>query len=115
MKPIYSESKEEYMRTVFVKCIILGLFNLSTIDATEITTAIDSGYIHQVESILQRNPDLLNMKDDDALTPLNRASYKGQAEIVKLIDAVIIFYLFPQIRCCQISFGPERRSEYSGK
>jgi len=73
------------MRAVIVLNVMLSLFGLATVSATDITTAIDSGYVDQVLDILEKNPDLLNSKDTDALTPLNRAAYKGQTEIVKLL------------------------------
>lgn len=73
------------MRAIIVFNVIVSLFTLTPINATDIMTAIDSGYVDQVRDILQNNPDLLNLKDDDAFTPLNRASYKGQTEIVRLL------------------------------
>jgi ankyrin repeat protein len=73
------------MRAAAILSVILSVFSLTLINATDITTAIDSGYVDQVLDILQKNPDLLNLKDTDALTPLNRASYKGRTEIVKLL------------------------------
>ncbi|UCE25762.1 MAG: hypothetical protein JSU74_06895, partial [Candidatus Zixiibacteriota bacterium] len=73
------------MRAVILLCLVLGLIGFVSTQAADITTAIDSGYVDQVTDILREKPDLLNLKDSDALTPLNRASFKGQTEIVKLL------------------------------
>ncbi len=40
--------------------------------------AIDSGQVAQVKQIIEQTPDLLNVKADDGLTPLNRAAFLGQ-------------------------------------
>jgi len=45
--------------------------------------AIDSGLVAQVKSILNDNPELLNARNADKMTPLNWAAYRGQTEIVQ--------------------------------
>lgn len=58
---------------------------VSTVSSNEISVAIDSVDIETVESILNQNPDILNVKNSDGLTPLNLASYRGHLDIVKFL------------------------------
>lgn len=53
--------------------------------SSELSDAIDSGMVQQVEKILNNAPSLLNTKNTDGLTPLNQASYKGKIEIVQYL------------------------------
>jgi len=68
-------------RLIAIFCLLIAAPALGS----DISTAIDSGYVDQVKGLLQQAPDLLNTKDNDALTPLNRAAYKGQTDIVRLL------------------------------
>jgi len=54
----------------------------------DVYRAIDSGSVDLVDSLLRSDPQILNARNDNAMTPLNWAAYKGQTAIVKrLLDA----------------------------
>ena len=72
------------IRTVFILFLLGAIFSPSA-QAQDIYSAIDSGQIDRVENFLKRNPELLNTKNENAMTPLNWAAYKGQKEIVQLL------------------------------
>jgi ankyrin repeat protein len=59
----------------------IGLM-VSSLQAYDVYEAIDSGNVKQVIRMLEQNPDQLNAKNSDAMTPLNLASYRGHADIV---------------------------------
>jgi len=48
---------------------------------------IGAGDIEQVRRLLDQNPNRLNEKNDDGMTPLNHASYLGSSEMVKELTA----------------------------
>jgi len=67
-----------------------GLFIIllvSTLNADDIYEAIDSGNVEQTTILLEQNPDLLNTKNNNGMTPLNLAAYRGHVDIVaKLLE-----------------------------
>ena len=51
----------------------------------EIHTAVKSGNLAKVKSLLANNPDLIDARDEDNLTPLLWAAFKGHKEIVEFL------------------------------
>lgn len=73
------------MRIKLSLMAFICLYGTGSIYAAEISSAIDSGYVSVVSDILKDNPEVLNLRDNDFFTPLNRACLKGQTEIVRLL------------------------------
>ncbi|MFC1898571.1 ankyrin repeat domain-containing protein [Candidatus Cloacimonadota bacterium] len=71
------------------KVALLGLclfFYLENTLALPIHDAITQNNIDLVKDLLNENPELLEMKDESGLSPLNLAAYKGSQEIVKYLS-----------------------------
>lgn len=68
-------------------CVLLFLFVgcFAFASAQDIYEAVVNGDLVMVKEILAENPDLLNEKNADDLTPLNLACERGQAGIVDLL------------------------------
>ena len=58
---------------------------VSTVFGNDIFLAIDSADVAQVKSIIGQNPNLLNTKNSDGLTPLNLVSYRGNLDLVQIL------------------------------
>lgn len=47
--------------------------------------ACETGELEVIKSLLETNPDLINTMDDDKYTPLHRACYSNNVEIVEYL------------------------------
>ena len=74
------------MHTTLYIIVIICLFIATPILGNDIATIIDSGYVNQVKEFLKNTPELINSKDHEALTPLNRAAYKGKQILTNSLD-----------------------------
>ena len=74
-------------KSMNIVAILIASFCLSIMgaQAQDIYTAVSDGNAELVEEILTENPDLLNQKNQDALTPLNLAAQLGKPEMVTLL------------------------------
>lgn len=68
-----------------VVLILFMLVSAGTASSQDIYEAVANGDLLQVKEILLENPDLLNVKNDGELTPLNLACESGQAGIVEFL------------------------------
>jgi len=64
-----------------IVCIITG----TSLFSQDIYQAVRDGNIQLVEKFLKNDPNLLDAKNEDAMTPLNLAAEKDQYEIAKLL------------------------------
>ncbi len=75
------------MNKILYYVFMLMAILIYPVSAIDIYTAIDSGYVEQTVQLLEQNPELLNARNNQAMTPLNLAAYCGQVEIVgKLLE-----------------------------
>jgi len=74
-------------KSMNIVAILIATFCLSIMgaQAQDIYTAVSDGNAELVKEILAENPDLLNQKNQDALTPLNLAAQLGKPEMVSLL------------------------------
>ncbi|MEZ5198620.1 MAG: ankyrin repeat domain-containing protein [Bacteroidales bacterium] len=71
------------MRTIvpIILCAIIG----TSVYSQDIYQSVKDGNTEQVQKFLQKDPDLLNAKNQDAMTPLNHAAEGNQLEVAKLL------------------------------
>lgn len=71
------------MRTIvpIIICMIIG----TSVYGQDIYQAVKDGNTEQVEEIIKENPELLDIKDQNAMTPLNLAAQEDQFEVAKLL------------------------------
>lgn len=66
--------------------VLAGFFALcSACIAQDLNQAIINGDVASVRGIVQENPDLLNKKNADYLTPLNLAAEQGKLEVARVL------------------------------
>ncbi|MEE9443201.1 MAG: ankyrin repeat domain-containing protein [candidate division Zixibacteria bacterium] len=71
----------------FIFGMLILLIQIGFVSANDLYSQIEQGNLEQVKLILNQNPDQLNVKNANGMTPLNLAAYRRQAEIVKeLLD-----------------------------
>ena len=76
------------MKTIrgnIVLFFVLILMAVNHAGAQDIYLAVANGDMLQVKEILEENPDLLNARNENELTPLNLACERGQAGIVDFL------------------------------
>lgn len=71
------------MRSHIIPGIICILLSVTSICADGIFDAIERGDSLAVRILLAAQPEVLNTRGQDGLTPLNKAAYKGQLTIVR--------------------------------
>lgn len=71
------------MRFRIILGIVCLMVSATLVSAEDISEAIERGDTLTVRSILARQPELLNNRNQDGLTPLNLAASKGRLTIVR--------------------------------
>lgn len=51
----------------------------------QMLTSCETGDLNKVQTLLEMNPDLINVRDNDQYTPLHRACYSNHIEVVKYL------------------------------
>ena len=74
------------LRALLVSALLLSLVNPSAFGQS-IYESIDSGRVAVVGEILNEHPEILNSRNDNGMTPLSQAAYRGQIEIMRLLLA----------------------------
>lgn len=81
--------KETYIKKIFllVVCITLFLLFIVSSYAMDIRQAIEQGDIKKVQEIVQKNPDIINQRDNEFLDnqPIHFAVIYGQNEILEYL------------------------------
>lgn len=74
----------------------------------DILQACEKGNLEGIKSLIEKNPDLINITDKDKYTPLHRACYSNNIEVVKYliqkganISAKTEMQWEPLHSCCQ--------------
>lgn len=84
---IILEQKPTTMKTTMrfvvlaIACAVAG----TSLFSQDIYEAVKAGNTEMVAKYLQKDPELLNAKNPDAMTPLNLAAQEGQLEIAKFL------------------------------
>lgn len=75
------------MKTTNFRIVLVIVFMITgmSLFSQDIYQAVRDGNTQLVEKFLDKNPELLNAKNEDGLTPLNLAAEKGQLEVTKLL------------------------------
>lgn len=71
------------MKWIFTVVTIIAM--AASALSAEIHTAVESGDLTQIQSLIDSDTGCLELKNEHGLNPLNLASYLGKAEIVKLL------------------------------
>ena len=73
-----SGCKKSVLITALLLCLALSY-------AAEIHDAVNNNDIERISAIINDDPTLLNVPNDDGMTPLNLASFNGNHEIVSML------------------------------
>jgi ankyrin repeat protein len=65
--------------------LICLFLSTGTIMASDIFDAINSGDITNIKNVVEKNPEIINVKADYGYTPLQYAAFKGNKEVVKFL------------------------------
>jgi ankyrin repeat protein len=70
-----------------ILCLILALFSIAFEKAfsQDIFSAVAEGNVELTRSLLEKDPGLLNLRNQDLLTPLNLAAERSQVEVAALL------------------------------
>ena len=71
------------VRGIIISILILLQASDYGLANNDIFETIERGDIEKVRFILDKEPELLNKRNADGMTPLNDAAYLGQTEIVR--------------------------------
>lgn len=74
----------KYLKTMISVSIALLIFNTSA-SAAEIHDAVNENDPARVAALLDSDPSLLELRDEQEMTPLNLAALNGNAEIARLL------------------------------
>ncbi len=74
----------KYLKTVISVCSLVFMFHGSAFCA-EIHDAVNGNDPARVSSLLDKDPSLLDLRDEQEMTPLNLAALNGNAEIARLL------------------------------
>lgn len=66
-----------------VICFILAFSNV--IIAADIFNAAEQGLLDTVKTLIESNPQLINISDEGGYTPLHKAAYNNQVEVVEYL------------------------------
>jgi ankyrin repeat protein len=70
---------------LFLAVVLAVAFSLSAVFAGEIHEAAKNGNLEKLKALLDKNPELLYVKDELGKTPLHWATGRGQPEAMKLL------------------------------
>lgn len=86
-------------------CLYSYLFLPPEPDAKAILSAAEEGNLEKIKKLLSKNRLLLNCTDKDGYTPLHRACYGNNVEVVE-VDLFIrnYFLLLVIIKSCKVIF-----------
>ena len=76
------------MKTTLKNIVLIIVYMIigTSIYSQDIYQAVKDGNTEQVKNLLLKSPDLLNAKNQDALTPLNLAAQEKQYEVAKFLS-----------------------------
>lgn len=64
--------------------------------------AAQNNELEILRKLLETDPDLINARDNDLYTPLHRACYSNNVEVIRVSIYILILLICNTLRCCII-------------